>query len=92
MLVLCKNTQVHHDGYHQPGNKIHIVAAIWGSRATMIHLGQPKTPFAGESSRLRIFVFFRLTMGTVLLPTAVSLWIQTELFGFSLALGMTTAV
>jgi hypothetical protein len=76
MLMSGQDAQVHHNGNHQPGDLIHLVAAIGRSGSVMIHLGQSKTTFGGESCALCGLVPLGLAVQAVLLPATMGLRVQ----------------
>ena len=55
VLVSSENAKVHHDGNHQPGDAIHVGAAIGSSDTVTIHLDQTKASLGSEAISLGDF-------------------------------------
>ncbi len=91
-LMLGQDAVVHDSGNHEPSDVIHLVAAIWGFRTMVVHLGQAEPSLRSESFSLCLFVFLCQAMNTILLPTAMRLGMQVELLGLTIACRMTALV
>ena len=92
LLMPSQDTIIHHNGYHQPGDVIHIVAAIWSPCAVVVRLGKAETSLGDESFSLGLLVLVCSTMSTILLPTTMGLGAQAELLGSTIAFRMASLV
>lgn len=91
-LMSSQDAQVHHNGNHQARNLIHLLAAIRRSGTVVVHLGQSKTTFGGESRALGGLVRLCLTVEAVLLPATMGLEVEPKLLGLTRTAGIAVGV